>query len=152
MNSSSNSNAKPLLASAGLLALTSVAFAQGAVETLDRIDPIDSRDDDDRNPIHTVVPEYPQKAWFERIEGDVEVCFFITRGGRPYNIAVRRSDNRVFERAARNAVKNSWFQEIPRPEKVPQVKTCRTFLFRLEPLDPEDMPEGVRAASSDGST
>lgn len=142
---------------ATIVALGSVAHGQdavqaGAVQTLDRIDPVESRDEDDRNPIHTIVPEYPQKAWFERLEGDVEVCFFITRGGRPYNIAVRHSDERVFERVARDAVKNSWFEAIPRPEKVPQVKTCRTFLFRLEPLDPEDLPEDVRAANGDGTS
>jgi len=122
-------------------------FADGDVQTLDRIDPAESRDDTDRNPVHTVVPEYPQKAWFERVEGDVEVCFFITRGGRPYNIAVRRSDHRLFERVARDAVKNSWFEAIPRPDKVPQVKTCRTFMFRLEPLEPDDITADTGSAT-----
>jgi len=125
------------LATALFLTAGGAAFAQGAVETVDRIAP-DSRDDTDRNPVHTVIPEYPQQAWFERIQGDVEVCFFITRGGRPYNIAVRKSDHRIFERPARDAVKNSWFEAIPRPDKVPQVKTCRTFLFRLEPVETDD--------------
>ncbi len=147
-----NSSSRHAVLTTALLALGSTAYGEGAVQTLDRIDPVDSRDEDDRNPIHTVVPEYPQQAWFERLEGDVEVCFFITRGGRPYNIAVRRSDHRVFERVARDAVKNSWFEAIPRPDKVPQVKTCRTFLFRLEPLDPEDLPEDVRAANGDSAS
>jgi TonB family protein len=120
-----------------LLIASGMAFGQGAVETLDRIAP-DSREDTDRTPVHTVIPEYPQQAWFERVQGDVEVCFFITRGGRPYNIAVRKSDHRIFERPARDAVKNSWFEAIPRPDKVPQVKTCRTFLFRLEPVENDD--------------
>ena len=84
---------------------------------------------------------------FERVEGDVEVCFFITRGGRPYNIAVRRSDHRLFERVARDAVKNSWFEAIPRPDKVPQVKTCRTFMFRLEPLEPDDITADTGSAT-----
>ncbi len=136
-----------LLAVAGTLSLAPAAFADGDVKTLDRIDPVESRDDTDRNPVHTVVPEYPQKAWFERIEGDVEVCFFITRGGRPYNIAVRRSDHRLFERAARNAIKNSWFEAIPRPDKVPQVKTCRTFLFRLEPVETDDITADTGSAT-----
>ena len=145
-------SSRQVLVAAALVALSPVAPGQGAVQTLDRIDPVESRDDDDRNPIQTIVPEYPQKAWFERVEGDVEVCFFITRGGRPYNIAVRKSDHRIFERVARDAVKNSRFEAIPRPEKVPQVKTCRTFLFRLERLDPEDLPEDVRAANADDAT
>ena len=135
-----------LLAAGALLAVASAAVAQGAVDTIDRVAP-DSRDDTDRNPVHTVVPEYPQQAWFERIQGDVEVCFFITRGGRPYNIAVRRSDHRVFERPARDAVKNSWFEAIPRPDAVPQVKTCRTFLFRLEPVEDDEVAAGADDAT-----
>lgn len=115
------------------------ARAQSNVVTMDALDPWDSKDDTERAPIHTIVPEYPEKAWLERIEGDVEVCFYITRGGRPYNVRVRKSDNRIFERSARNAVELSWFEAIPRDEKVPQIKTCRTFLFRLEPVDRDEV-------------
>jgi len=136
-----------LFTAAMLLTAGGAAFAQGAVETVDRIAP-DSRDDTDRTPVHTIIPEYPQQAWFERIQGDVEVCFFVTRGGRPYNIAVRNSDHRVFERPARDAVKHSWFEAIPRPDKVPQVKTCRTFLFRLEPVETD---EEVTAGTGDAT-
>ena len=138
---------RAVMALLGALAFAPSVFADGDVQTLDRLDPAESRDDTDRNPVHTVVPEYPQKAWFERVEGDVEVCFFITRGGRPYNIAVRRSDHRLFERVARDAVKNSWFEAIPRPDKVPQVKTCRTFMFRLEPLEPDDITADTGSAT-----
>jgi len=126
-----------------LLLVASGAFAQGNVETIDEtIDPIDPakvRQQSDRNPTHTVVPEYPQMAVLERVEGDVQVCFYVNRGGRPYSVGVRRSDHRIFERPAREAVKKSWFEAIPRPNKVPQVKTCRTFLFRLEPVEPDEV-------------
>ncbi len=122
-----------------LLLVGSGAFAQGNVETIDQIDPSEIRSDDDRNPVHTVVPEYPKQALFDRVEGNVQVCFFVSRGGRPYNVAVRSSDYRVFERPARNAVKKSWYEAIPRPNKVPQVKTCRTFLFRLEPVERDEV-------------
>ena len=136
-----------------MLLIASGAFAQGNVQTIDetidetvnQIDPADVRQESDRNPVHTVVPEYPQEALLERVEGDVQVCFFANRGGRPYNVAVRRSDHQIFERPARKAVKNSWFEAIPRPDKVPQVKTCRTFLFRLEPVERDE-------AIVDGST
>lgn len=138
----------------GLYAILMVLLALGpaarAEQTPARTDLVKSRDENDRNPIHTVVPEYPQQAWFERLEGDVEVCFFVTRGGRPYNIAVRRSDHRIFERVARDAVKNSRFEAIPRPDKVPQVKSCRTFLFRLEPLAASALPEIVKPGLADG--
>lgn len=136
------------LAAVVLLLGAAHASAQSNVQTVDRLDPWDSKDDTDRTPIHTIVPEYPQKAWLERVEGDVEVCFYITRGGRPYNVRVRKSDNRIFERSARNAVEMSWFEAIPRGEKVPQIKTCRTFLFRLEPVDREDL-EFVAVEASD---
>ena len=122
-----------------LLLVTGGALAQGQVQMMDSLDPTAPRDDYDRNPVHTVVPEYPQQAWLDRIEGDVQVCFFISRGGRPYNIAVRHSDHRIFERPARHAVKMSWFEAIPRPARVSHIKTCRTFQFRLEPVDPDEI-------------
>jgi TonB family protein len=115
------------------------ALAQGKVQAVDILDPTAHRPADDRNPVHTVVPEYPKQAWLDRTEGDVQVCFYITRGGRPYNIAVRHSEHRVFEKPARDAVKMSWFEAIPRPNKVPQIKTCRTFQFRLEPVEPDEV-------------
>jgi TonB family protein len=122
-----------------MLLIASGALAQGKIQTLDQIDPDSVRQEHDRNPVHTVVPEYPQKALLERVEGDVQVCFRVNRGGRPYRIAVRRSDNRIFERPARDAVKKSWFEAIPRPKDVPQVKTCRTFMFRLEPVPIDEL-------------
>ena len=121
-----------------LLLVGGSALAQGKVATIDTIDGPDSRDDLNRNPVQTVIPEYPRQAWLDQIEGDVQVCFYVTRGGRPYNIAVRHSDNKIFERPVREAVKISWFEAIPRSEKVPQIKTCRKFQFRLEYLEPDE--------------
>ncbi len=144
------SSLKSRIALAGLLLLgIPAAYAQSNVVTIDRLDPWDSKDDTDRAPVHTIVPEYPQKAWLERIEGDVEVCFYITRGGRPYNVRVRNSDNRLFERPARNAVELSLFEAVPRGAKVPQIKTCRTFLFRLEPVDRDEIDFLAVEASDD---
>jgi len=128
---------KPAL-SVLLLMVGASALAQGKVEAIDTIDAPGSRDEVNRNPLQTVIPEYPRKAWLEQTEGDVQVCFHVTRGGKPYNVAVRHSDNKVFERPAREAVKISWFEAIPRSEKVPQIKTCRKFQFRLEPLEPDE--------------
>jgi TonB family protein len=86
----------------------------------------------DRISIRTFVPKYPDKALLERIQGAVEVCFKITRGGKPYGVAVRKSDHRIFERAARDAIRLSRFEAIPRGKEVPKVKMCRTYQFRLE--------------------
>lgn len=117
------------------LLATSGLAAQGNVSAVDTLDGPD-RADAERTPLQTVIPEYPRAAWLDQIEGDVLVCFSVTRSGRPYNIAVRRSDYKFFERPARDAVKASWFERVPEGEKVPPVKTCRTFQFRLEPVDP----------------
>ena len=102
---------------AAMLLVATGALAQGNIETIDEIDPDSVRQEHDRNPTHTVVPEYPQKALLERIEGDVQVCFRVNRGGRPYRIAVRRSDNRIFERPARDAVKMLSLIHISEPTR-----------------------------------
>lgn len=130
----------------GMLLAAPFAYAQSAQHsppvTMDRLDPLSSGNAEakDRVPIHTLIPDYPHKAWLERIEGDVEVCFNVTRGGRPYNIRVRKSDNRVFEKPARRAVKLSSFEAVPDDQKLPQIKTCRTFQFRLEPVESAEEP------------
>ena len=125
---------KPAL-SVMLLLVCGSAFAQGKVATIDTVDGPEAGAEPERNPLQTVIPEYPRQAWLEQIEGDVQVCFFVSRGGRPRNIAVRHSDHKVFERPVREAVKVSWFEAIPRSEKVPQHRTCRMFQFRLESLE-----------------
>jgi len=88
----------------------------------------------DRKPAHTVVPDYPEEARRDRIEGEVQVCFEITREGRTRRVAVRKSTHRIFERAARRAVKQSTYVPLPRGAEVPAIKACRTFRFSLEPV------------------
>lgn len=88
-----------------------------------------------RAPLNTVVPAYPRKALSERIEGDVQVCFNVDRKGKPYRIAVRRSTHRVFEKPSRRAVRASSYKPLPEGQKDSAIKTCRTFRFRLEPIE-----------------
>lgn len=92
----------------------------------------DADDVVERVPVHTVVPVYPEKARRARVEGEVEVCFFIRRDGTTKSVAVRRSTNRVFEKPARDAVRLSTFQPLDPDQKVPGIKNCRTFQFTLE--------------------
>ncbi len=108
-----------------------VAFAMPALGQ-SSVEPVDT--DYDRMPANTVVPEYPEEARRERIEGEVQVCFDIARDGTPLRVKVRRSSHRVFEKAARNAVRRSTWQPVPHGEKVPGIKACRTFRFTLEPV------------------
>lgn len=92
----------------------------------------------DRVPLHTVVPVYPEKARRARLEGEVEVCFNVSREGRTSRISVRRSTNRVFEKPARDAIKGSTYKPLPPEQPMSGIKTCRTFRFTLTPADDPD--------------
>ncbi len=87
----------------------------------------------DRVPLHTVIPDYPRTARRDRIEGEVQVCFNITRSGHPTSIAVRRSTHRVFEKPSRRAVRKSTWLPIGKDEPMSGIKACRTFRFNLVP-------------------
>ncbi len=89
----------------------------------------------DRKPEHTVAPKYPRDARRDRIEGTVQVCFEIDRKGRPRRVAVRHSTNRVFEKPSIKAVKASTFRPLREGETLPLIKSCRTFIFSLEPAE-----------------
>jgi len=91
-----------------------------------------------RIPAHTVAPEYPRKARRDRIEGQVQVCFDVDRDGRTRRIAVRHSTRREFEKPSIKAVRASTFRPIGREESVQTMKSCRTFIFSLEPIEEED--------------
>lgn len=86
----------------------------------------------ERMPLHTVIPDYPKLARRDRIEGEVQVCFEITRKGKTRRIAVRRSTHRIFERPAIRAVRASSYEPLPRDAAISGIKSCRTFRFTLE--------------------
>ena len=88
----------------------------------------------DRVPSVTVVPEYPEDARRDRVEGEVQVCYNIDTKGRPYRVAVRTSTHRIFEKPSRRAVKASLYVPLEPGEKTSGIKTCRTFRFQLQPL------------------
>ncbi len=117
-----------LLIAAGIM-LSSVALAQ--VEPIVEYVP---GDEGERQPLHTVVPTYPEKARRARVEGEVEVCFKVNREGKTSRVAVRRSTNRVFEKPARDAVRASTYRPLPADEELSGIKTCRTFQFHLAPV------------------
>ena len=120
-----------------LALVAGIALAMSAAAQ-DSIEPVDT--DYDRMPANTIVPEYPEKARQERIEGEVQVCFDITREGFPQRVKVRHSTHRYFEKPARDAVRRSTWRPIPHGEEVPGIKGCRTFRFTLipVPLDERD--------------
>ena len=116
-----------------LLAMTMAVTTLLAKEELTVAHVVDSIAD--RIPLQTVAPEYPHKARRDRIEGQVEVCFEINREGRPRRIAVRNSTNRAFEKPSIKAVRASSFRPLNDDEKLQSIKSCRTFIFSLEPAE-----------------
>jgi TonB family protein len=112
---------------AGALLVSAVAAASDGVEQIDS--------DTDRVPRLTVIPEYPEIARRDRIEGEVQVCFDISRDGYPQRIAVRKSTNRLFEKTARKAVRKSTWAPLKKGQEVSGVKACRTFRFTLVPVE-----------------
>ena len=127
----------PMIRTCRLFAVvTGIALTLPTAAQNSGVQPTDT--DYDRTPAVTVVPEYPEKARRDRIEGEVQVCFSISREGFPRRVKVRRSTDRFFEKPARNAVRRSTWRPIPHGEKVPGIKGCRTFRFRLEPMPLED--------------
>ena len=89
----------------------------------------------ERVPRYTVAPEYPRKARRDRVEGEVQVCFDVDRKGRTRRIAVRRSSNRVFEKPSIKAVRRSTFVPLQPEEPLQAIKSCRTFVFSLVPVE-----------------
>ena len=91
--------------------------------------------DTNRVPLHTIVPQYPHKARRDRVEGEVQVCFDVDRTGRTRRISVRTSTHRVFERPSIQSVRASTFRPLGNDEPLQEMKSCRTFIFSLEPLE-----------------
>jgi TonB family protein len=89
---------------------------------------------------------YPQRALRDRIQGDVEVCFDVNREGDTSRIAVRRSSNRIFEKAAIQAVRQSKYVAVPANLTLSGIKTCRTFRFRLDPVTVTDSGDELAGA------
>lgn len=96
--------------------------------------PTISGKDPERVPLFTVIPDYPKVARRDRVEGEVQVCFDITRDGRTRRIAVRKSSHRVFEKPAIRAVRVSTYEALPDDAVMSGIKSCRTFRFTLEPV------------------
>ena len=92
--------------------------------------------DIERVPLYTVAPTFPRKARRDRIEGEVQVCFEVDRAGYPRRVAVRYSSNRAFEKPSTKAVRASTFKPLGKDDPLPGIKSCRTFIFALEPSEP----------------
>ena len=112
------------------LMLSNMASGDDAVEKFDS--------DTDRVPLLTTVPDYPEVARRDRIQGEVQVCFNITRDGYPRRIAVRSSSNRLFEKPAMKAVRKSTWVRLDDDQAMSGIKACRTFRFSLVPVEKDE--------------
>ncbi len=108
----------------------------GTVATADEDATVTTVPDDagDREPLLTMVPVYPEKARRARVEGEVQVCFNVSRTGKTSRVAVRSSTNRMFEKPSRNAIKASTYHPLAADKTLSGIKTCRTFKFHLTPV------------------
>jgi len=115
--------------------VTAVLFSYAAANYADEVDDLLlAKDDVERTPSQTVMPEYPKVARRDRIEGEVQVCFEITRKGNTRRIAVRRSTHRLFEKPSIRAVRASTYVPLSKDAALSGIKSCRTFRFTLEPV------------------
>jgi len=108
--------------------------AAGVLDAADALDSSAIDADTERTPNFTLIPNYPKVARRDRIEGEVQVCFDITRAGRTRRIAVRKSTHRIFEKPAIRAVRASTYEPLPDDAVMSGIKSCRTFRFTLEPV------------------
>lgn len=115
-----------------------VAFCLFASMAVADDDPLVARvidEQTERTPKYTVVPKYPRKARRDRVEGEVQVCFDVDKKGRTRRIAVRRSSNRIFEKPSIRAIRASTFLPLQPGEELQAIKSCRTFVFSLVPVE-----------------
>jgi TonB family protein len=92
----------------------------------------------DRTPAVTAFPTYPRIARRDRIEGEAVVCFKITVDGRIRGIRVESYSDRIFRRPVLRAIKDSSFEPLRPHEIYSTARTCRTYRFRLEPVEESD--------------
>lgn len=122
-----------------VLALSPVALAQ---ETAVQTDSTSVRHffdtKTDRVPFRTAFPEYPRIARRDRIEGEATVCFMIKADGKISKARVRSSTHRMFSRPSLRAIKKSSFEPLAPGQILGTEKTCRTYRFRLDPVEPGD--------------
>ena len=119
----------------GRLLLAGIALALTAAVADENADETHLVDEStERQPLQTMVPQYPEKARQQRLTGEVEVCFNVDREGKTSRVAVRRSTHRIFEKPSILAVRASTYRPLTEDRQLSGIKTCRTFRFRLTPV------------------
>lgn len=99
----------------------------------------------ERPPAVTAFPKYPSVARRDRIEGEAKVCFNIDKRGRVVRPSIRSSTHRIFEKPAMAAIRRSSFTPLEAGEKPAAAKNCRTYRFRLDPVNARNGEPGGNA-------
>jgi len=90
----------------------------------------------ERMPLNSAIPEYPEDARRERLEGEARVCFAVNARGEVIRPRIRSSTHRIFNRPTLKAIRASTFESLEAGELESPFETCRTYRFRLDRLDP----------------
>jgi len=93
----------------------------------------------DRMPSVTAVPQYPEIARRDRIEGEATVCYTIDAQGRIRRPAIKRSSHKMFAKPALKAIKKSSYEPLQSNQEATVARTCRTFRFLLKPVAIEEI-------------
>lgn len=88
----------------------------------------------ERSPAITAFPKYPYVARRDRMEGDATVCFTVNAKGQIIRPSIRDSTHRIFEKPVMKAIRASTYEPLKRGETKSNLKTCRIFRFRLDPI------------------
>ena len=140
----------PRLVIACALVVAGPALAQDSARRSLRVPDIQP----ERTPANTAVPEYPEDARRDRLEGETRVCFRVDEKGEVVRPRIRSSTHKVFERPALKAIRASTFEPLRGGERESLSETCRTYRFKLDQLDPLYAPAestALQAAESDSA-
>ena len=96
----------------------------------------------DRVPALTAFPKYPSVARRDRIEGEATVCFKIKANGKISRPVVTDYSHKIFSRPALRAIKKSTFEPLAPGQILATARTCRTYRFRLDPIEKDTLDEG----------
>ena len=88
-----------------------------------------------RTPAITAVPEYPDDAIRDRLEGETTVCFGVDSRGRIIRPDVRSSTHEIFDRPAIKAIRASNFAPLLAVRGQSPSALCRIYRFDLDALD-----------------
>lgn len=95
----------------------------------------------ERRPLITAFPDYPSIARRDRIEGDATVCFSINDDGRVKRAKIDSYTHKIFRRPALRAIRKSTFEPLRHGELSSKEKVCRTYRFRLSPIEAAELDE-----------